>query len=93
MTGFEEAEPGSIVYLWTRGVVWTCPELLPDFGENRSRPFQWMCSSLCSQQLYNLFLRLITMQSRFYGVYFGVKLWIYRLIKERKKKPEKEISI
>jgi len=26
-------------------------------------------------------------------MYFAVKLWIYRLIKERKKKPEKEISI
>jgi len=35
------------------------------------------------------------MQSRFhfYSLYLAAKLWIYRKIKEKKKKPEKEISL
>jgi hypothetical protein len=44
MTGFEETKPESIVYLWTRGVVWTLPDQnsCEIFAENRSHAFQWV---------------------------------------------------
>src|SRR5215813_4746396 len=46
MIGFEEAQLGSRVYLWTRGVVWTRPDLFRDFCREEKPPFQWVCSSL-----------------------------------------------